>query len=131
MVVERHRASGFIMAELIVSVAVLGLVITGLGVTLAGFARFNGTQWARQQCLAAAQAQLDSLVATGRPLSEANIERLWPDMTVAMDRTPGQGQWRGLDLVEVTATENRYPRRATVRLARYILSDAGSDEGER
>jgi type II secretory pathway pseudopilin PulG len=117
------------MAEVIVSVSILAMVFAGLGITLAGFARFNGAQWARQQCLAAAQAQLDSLVVTGRPLTEDDLERLWPHMTVATNRTPGRDQWEGLDLLEVTASMNHSPLRATVRLARYVLPTADSDEG--
>ena len=119
----------FVLAELIVSMTLLAMIIAGLGMTLAGFTRFNGIQWARQQCLAAAQAQLDSLVATGRPLSETDIERLWPRMTVTTKRSPGQGQWEGLDRVEVTASESSYPLRATVSLARYMAPSQGLDEG--
>ena len=129
MKINHSSIRGFVMTEVIVSVVTLGMIVTGLGFMLAGFTRFNGTQWARQQCLAAAQAQLDSLTATGRLLSEAEIERLWPGMIVSTRRTPGAGPWEGLDRVEVTATKKNYPLRATVLLARYVIPSSSEDEG--
>ncbi len=127
---KRGKASGFLMTETIVAITLLGLILTGLGVTVAGLARFNRYQWARQQCTAAAQAQLDSLTATGRPLSGQDIAQLWPDVTLTTDRAPGEGQWDGLELLQVTATTDTRPRHAAVRLARYVRPGLGLGEGE-
>jgi type II secretory pathway pseudopilin PulG len=117
------------MAELIVAMTLLGLILAGLAVTLIGTARFNRYQWARQQCIAAAQAQLDSLTATGKPLADEDIARLWPDVNVTTDRSPGQQQWQGLELVQISATSGTHPRPAVVHLARYIRLVPESREG--
>lgn len=118
--VKRRRASGFLLAELIVSITVVGMIVVGLVVTMQVAARSNRYQWSRQQCIAAAQAQIDSLTATGKPLADEQIQRLWPKVTVVVDRSAGQGQWAGLELFQVTATMQATSHPARVRLARYV-----------
>ncbi len=54
--------------------------------------------------MAAAEAQLDSLTATGRPIDDTQLKRLWPDVEVVTDRTPGVAPWDGLELVRIAAT---------------------------
>ena len=109
------------MAELATATALLGLLIVGMTISLSGFSMFNRYQWTRQRCLAAAQAQLDSVLVTGRPIEPPEIKRLWSEVTVAVERTPGAGAWDGLELVQVTATGRPAGARAvTVRLARYV-----------
>lgn len=108
------------MAEVIVGAILLGLAITGLAVSLQGFSMMNRYQWTRQRCVAAAEAQLDSLAATGTPIEESEIKRLWPEAKVAVDRSAGQGSWDGLELVRVTATGKAGARAVTVRLERYF-----------
>lgn len=129
MLNQRRNPGGFLLVELIVAIALLGLILAGLGLTVAGLGRFNRYEWARQQCLAAAQAQLDSLAATGEPLGVEDIERLWPDVTLTTDRLAGEGQWDGLELVQVAATMSTHPRPADVRLARYVRPAGRDREG--
>ena len=45
-----------------------------------------------------------SLTATGTPISDADISRLWKDVTVTVEESDGSGQWTGLKLLNVTAT---------------------------
>ncbi len=115
----RH-ARGFLLAELIVSIAIAGMIVMGLVISMQGAAAFNKYQWSRQQCIAAAQAQIDTLTATGTPLADEEIQRLWPKVTVVVERSAGQGQWAGLELVQVTARMKVTARPAQVRLARYV-----------
>ncbi len=126
----KSKADGFLMTELIVAIVLLSLILAGLGITVAGITRFNRYQWARQQCTAAAQAQLDSITATGRPLSGGDIARLWPDVTLTTDRTPGEGRWDRLELLQVKATTDTHPRQVTVCLARYVRPRLSLTEGE-
>lgn len=122
-IAERTRQDGFVLAELAVSTALLGLVIAGLAVSMQGFSMFNQYQWTRQRCVAAAEAQLDSLAATGKPIGEGELKRLWPEVDVVMDRTAGVAPWEGLQLVRITATGTTGARKAAVRLERYIRMD--------
>ena len=111
---------GFLMTEIIVALTVLGLLLAGLGVSLAGSARFNRYQLTRQQCIAAAQAQIESIAATGQPVPNQEVTRLWPGLTVSIKETPGAGQWQGLTLVEVTALGKTYGKNVEIRLSRYL-----------
>jgi type II secretory pathway pseudopilin PulG len=118
--VKRRQADGFLLTELIVSMTLVGLIIVGLTVSMQGAAAFNRYEWSRQQCIAAAQAQIDSLTATGTLLSKDQINRLWPKVTVSVERSAGEGQWARLELLQVTATTKAGPHLAQVRLARYV-----------
>ena len=111
------------MAEVIVGTALLGLILVAWTVSLQGASMFNEYQWTRQRCTAAAAAQLDSLAIIGKPIDEAEIKRLWPDVDVAIDRTAGDASWNGLQLLRVTATGRAGARVVTVRLERYIRTD--------
>jgi len=123
MVAERTGNKGFLTAELAVSIALLGLILAGLATSLQGFARLNHYQWTRQRCVAAAEAQLDSLTVTGKPVDDAELKRLWPEVNVAVDRRAGVTPWDGLDLVRITATGRTGAREVTVRLERYVKMD--------
>jgi len=137
------RKRGFLLAELIVSMALLGLIIAGLAVSMNGFEMVNNYEWARQRCTAAAEAQLDSLIATGAAITPQELQRLWPgvELLVTVDFPPagatkaagaedrgrdpnaaadGGAAWSGLKLIQVTATARPGPRQVTVRLARYV-----------
>ena len=68
------------LMEIIIAVFLLGVLITAFTLSLSGFARFNRFQLVRQQCVSAAQAELDSIAATGEPIPEEDMKRLWPKL---------------------------------------------------
>jgi type II secretory pathway pseudopilin PulG len=117
------------MTELIVALSLLGLIFAGLAMSMHGFGAFNRYQWARQQCIAAAQAQLDSLAARGTPIDAQTSQRLWPAVDLTLQRTPGTGQWQGLELCQVSATAQAGPKRVRVELARYMQPTPPTPEG--
>jgi len=129
-----HRQSaiarGFLLTELIVALSVLGMLLAGLAFSLTGFAKFNRYQLIRQQCISAAQAQLDSIAATGRPIPDEDFSRLWPRLTVAIKQTPGVGQWQGTQRVEVTASGKSSRKEVSIQLSRYILGERSPAEGK-
>jgi type II secretory pathway pseudopilin PulG len=108
------------LAELIVAMSLFALLLAGLTVSVGGFGAFNRHQWARQQCIAAAMAQLDSVAATGAPIDTDKCKRLWPRVTVSLERTPGEGQWAGLERIDVKAGAQAGPRQVVVKLSRYV-----------
>ena len=130
MIVQRNRHGGFLTAELLVSIGLLALILAGLGVTMRAVAAFNEYQWARQQCTAAAQAQLDSVTAVGVTIEPNELTRLWPTVDLDVRRQAGQGPWEKLVLVQVTAGTQAGPRRVTVDLSRYVQSRRPGGEGE-
>lgn len=116
-------------AEVLTAVGVLGVLMAGLAVSLRGFSMFNEVQWARQRCTAAAEAQLDSMTATGKPLGPRECKRTWPNVDVSLRREGGQAQWAGLELIQVTAATRAGSRTVTVHLARYVRPPADVAEG--
>jgi type II secretory pathway pseudopilin PulG len=129
-----HRQSavarGFLLTELIVGLSVVGLLLAGLIFSLTGFAKFNRYQLIRQQCIAAAQAQLDSIAMTGRPIPDEDLSRLWPGIAIAVKQTPGEGQWQGTHRLDVTASGKSARTEVSIRLSRYIFGEKSSAEGK-
>jgi type II secretory pathway pseudopilin PulG len=117
---SKRRFAGFLLVEIIVSLTVLAILLAGVAFSLNGMAKFNRYQLVRQQCIAAAQAQLDSLTATARSISEEDFSRLWPGLKVSIKETEGTDQWQGLKLVEVTTSGKSFRNQVQIRLARYI-----------
>jgi type II secretory pathway pseudopilin PulG len=72
---EKEKYGGFLLTEIIVAMALLGLIISALAVSLRGFGSLNRYQLVTQQCISAAQAQLDSMTATGKPIPGEDCRR--------------------------------------------------------
>ena len=123
MSVKSKKYGGFFITEIIIASAILGLLLVGLALSLYGFAKFNRYQLVRQQCIAAAQAELDSITITGKPIPDEDFKRLWPKLGVNIKSSAGTGQWQAMRLVEVTANGMSFSKEVKVQLARYVLAD--------
>ena len=120
---KRKKYGGFTLIEIMVSVAVLGLVLGGLALSLHGFAKFNRIQWMRQHCIEAAQAQLDSIAVTGEAIRDEDFKRLWPNLSFSIKESAGAGQWEGMKLIEITASGKSFSKEVKVQLCRYFLAE--------
>ena len=116
----RRRNNGWLTVEIITAIGVLSIVLFGFIKTMSATGRLNRLLLARQQCTAAAQAQLDCLEATGEQLSPEDIARLWPGLEVAIEESAGEDDWKGLRLVKVTATNKSLHKEVKVQLCRYF-----------
>ena len=123
MSVKNKKYGGFFITEIVVALSILAILLVGLALSLYGFAKFNRYQLVRQQCIAAAQAELDSITTTGKPIPDEDFKRLWPKLGVNIKRSVGTGQWQAMTLVEVTATGKSFNKEVKVQLARYILGN--------
>ncbi len=127
---KKRRSGGFIFAEIAVGLTVMAMLLAGVAFSLNGIAKFNHYQLVRQKCIAAAQAELDSLTATGRPIEDEDFKRIWPQLSVSIEQSTGQGQWQGTRLVKVT-TSGRYLRKQVIiELSRYISEGKLLAEGK-
>lgn len=124
----KHK--GYLLTEIVVSIAVLGILTLTFAISLNGFARFNRVQLVRQQCTAAAQAQLDNIATMGKPVPDEEFHRLWPKLNVSIKNTDGTGQWQGLNLVQVETSGMAFNRPVKVQLSRYIAAESLSAEQE-
>jgi hypothetical protein len=117
--VRTTARQGFLLTEAVVSVVLLGALIATAASLQASSARANRSVLLRLRCIAAAQAALDSLAATGEPLAEADVRRLWPGLRVEVRAEPGKGEWAGLTLA-IAAARAGGGRGIVVELRRYV-----------
>ncbi|HET6430046.1 MAG TPA: hypothetical protein VM389_01975 [Phycisphaerae bacterium] len=122
---NRSAAGGWLVAELLVGMSLIALIIGALAAVSFQARQLEELHVLKQQCLAAGQGQLDSISATGRALSDADVQRLWPGVETAIARADGAGDWAGLTRVSVTATARRNQRTVRVELARYVPGKEG------
>ena len=121
MLKKKKKYNGFLLIEFTVAIFVLGALIIAFALSLNGYARFNRVQLVRQQCTAAAQAQLDSIATTGNPIPDEYFQRLWPKLGFSIKQSDGTGQWQGLNLVEVEANGMSFSQPVKVKLSRYMV----------
>ena len=113
------------MVELTVGLAIVGILMISLAMSLDAFAKLNRSQLVRQQCISAGQAQLESLAVRGESISDEDFARLWPRLAVSIERSGGTGQWEGMELVKVTTSGKSFGREVKVQLSRYVLTGKG------
>ena len=129
MSTTNNKYRGFLLTEVIVAMGLLGLLLAGMALSLHGLAKFNRYQLIRQRCIAAAQAQLDSIVTTGKSIGDEDVERLWPGLSLSVKRSPGTEQWQGLERLEVTASGKSFRKEVKIRLSRYVQAAQSAAEG--
>ena len=117
---KEKKYKGIFLVELFVGLTVLGFLLVCLALSIYGYAKFNQYQSVRQQCIAAGQAQLDSITATGNPVSQDENKRLWPKIDVTIEQSDGSGQWTGLKLVRAKTQGMSFNTPVNVELSRYI-----------
>ncbi|OHB54404.1 MAG: hypothetical protein A2173_06620 [Planctomycetes bacterium RBG_13_44_8b] len=125
---KKKICDGFLLAEMIVALTVTGILLVGFTLSLHAFATFNSYQLVRQRCIAAAQAQLDSIAATGQAVADEDFQRLWPKLNVSIKKSAGTGQWESMELVEVTTKGKSFRNEVKVQLSRYILTDSMKED---
>jgi len=119
----RRQSGGWTAIEALATIMILGMLLGGLGIAQWRMGEFNAVQHARRQCVAAAQAQIESLAARGKGMDGSDARRLWPGVSVAVEQSPGGGQWQGLTLVRATGSTEAKGRPVRVSLARYLPAE--------
>jgi hypothetical protein len=127
---RKRECGGFLLTEIIVALTVLATLLAGMAFSLNGLAKFNRYQLIRQQCIAAAQAELDCLTSTGKPIKDEDFSRIWPGLSVSIEKSDGQGQWQGIQLVKVRTNGKYLRKHVTVELSRYVSRDEPLAEGK-
>ena len=91
----RHtrQRGGWIVVEGLAALGILATLLAGLMLSQWRIGEFNAVQLARERCVAAGQAQLESIAARGQTIDPERIERLWPGVRVSVGRSAGRGQW--------------------------------------
>lgn len=115
------RNSGTLIVEVMVALMVLGTIILTLAASLNAFGKFNKYQLVRQQCISAAQAQLDSITTTGKTIGDKELTGLWPKVTLSVERQQGIDIWKSSELVRVTAKAKASRKDVTIEMSRYVF----------
>jgi hypothetical protein len=117
---KARKMRGWITFEVIAGITLLGLISGAFAVTMNQSGKLNRIQLTRQQCLAAASAELDSLTVTGERIDPKDFARLWPRLGSNIAYSSGTGQWKGLRLVKVTVTGRAGSKEVKIELSRYL-----------
>jgi hypothetical protein len=119
--------AGWIAIEAMTAIVLLGVLAASYTMLQRSTAALNEAHLERQRCILAAEAQLDSLTATGQALDPAEVERCWPGVRTEVLRRAGEGAWEGLPLatVSATATVPASGREIRVELSRYLPAEGG------
>lgn len=116
----RHRKNnGWLLTEIAVTLFVLASFFMVMISATATFGRFNRLLLDKQRCVAAARAQVDSVVSTGQALKAEDFKRLWPRLEVDVDIRDGAGDWKGLKLCVVTTRAKVRKRYIEIQLSQY------------
>jgi len=102
MILSRHRRTGFFTLEVLTSLVLVTTVLAAFAYSLAQFTRFSNLLMTRQRATLAAEAVLNEIRAGHEPTPTELAER-FRDLTFAIQREPGTGDWKGLSRVSVEA----------------------------
>jgi hypothetical protein len=119
---KHKKYSGIMTIEVVTAIFLLITLTAVLLTSLRFYGHYNRLQWTRQRCLAAAQAQLDSIMVQKVTLSQEDIHRLWPGVKCTIEKQPGLDQWKDLDLYTATTTAQVRKRTVLIQMKRYIKS---------
>ena len=117
---NKIKISGFIAIELHTGILLLVMLLFCFAVSMNGFARVNDYHLVKQRCIAAAQAQLDSIELTGTELSKKQFESLWPKIDCFIEQTSPTDQWKGTKLIKVSTGADSFNHKVKIELCRYI-----------
>lgn len=117
---NKLKTNGFLALEMQTSVILLALLLFCFTVGMNGFARINDYHIVKQRCIAAAQAQLDSIEMTGAELEKEKFESLWPKVEYQIQQSFPDEQWKGTKLIRVSAASQSFNHKVKIELCRYI-----------
>lgn len=116
---KRRKNNGWVATEVVTTIGILALLFVVLEASMSTARKFNKYQLVTQQCIAAGQAQLDSIAATGETIPKEDFQRLWPGIKFDIVQTPGSGQWQGTRLIKVTTAGRSVNRAKDVKVQLY------------
>ncbi len=108
------------MTEIFITIAILILLTGALAAGVNASRKSNHYHHARQQCIAAGAAQLEAITVSGQELTPAEIERLWPGITVTVTESAGGGEWENMRLLQVKTQAQTLGRMISVSQRRYL-----------
>jgi len=125
MMKMNRKHKGMLSVELVVAISVLATIIGVLVALGNSYGKLNNNLWARHICNNAAQAQMDALATTGKPINDSTFEKLWPGVTCTIEKSDGSGTWRGLQRIDLTLSKKVKQNDVQIHLTRYLPATEG------
>ena len=123
MNIKHLKRSGWLTIEMVIAIGIMATLISVLGVVGNTFKKVEDQRWTRHTMLTAAQAQMDAIVVTGKPIDEDTFRRLWPKVQCTVDISQGAGQWQGLQKIRLELSAKARERTVKTSMVRYISAD--------
>ena len=117
---RRKFRNGWMFVDLTITMFILTMLFVCLSITMKGMRGYNRLNLTRQQCLSAAQAQMDSIAARGNTIGDDDMGRLFEGVGVSIERKPGQGVWKGMEAVTILANKRSGKQDVNIELMRYV-----------
>lgn len=122
---KSRKYKGLLSVEFVVAISVLATIISVLVALNVSFGKLNNNLWARHSCNNAAQAQMDAIAFTGKPIDDDKFKELWPGVTCQIETGEGAGQWQGLKRIDLTVRKKVKQKEIQVHLIRYLPTAEG------
>lgn len=118
---DKKLRPGFLMLETTASIVMILLLMGALTWSLAEYSRHAERVRTQARAFAAAESVLNEIRAGVREEAAVYSER-FKGLAVDIQRTPGEGDWKGLTLVAVRVSEVRpdEPPRPMAELSGYV-----------
>lgn len=123
--------NGWILVDFTVSMFITTMLLICLSLTMTATGGYNRLNLTRGQCLSAAQAQMDSLAVRGRLIGAGDMGRLFEGVQISVDRNPGQADWKGLELISISASKQSGKQNVNIKLTRYMPQGKGLQSNDR
>ena len=117
---RRKTRSGWMLIDVSITISLLLILLICLSLTITASRGYNRYNLTRRQCLSAAQAQMDSLAARGHLLGGEDMARLFDGVEVSVERKAGDGDWQGMEMVQVFAVKKSGKQNVRIGLQRYM-----------
>lgn len=129
---KQKNNRGYLLIEVVAALTVLGIMLGVFSQLLSSSSNASKRLIARQKCIAAALAQLDSLDYTGQMLSAEQIDLLWPNVQVELEQSVDTEPYRGFVKYTATARLTLGSNEISSRQVRYMPgnSDTGRTKDE-
>ena len=117
---QRKTRNGWMLVDITVTISIMVMLFICLSLTMTATSGYNRLNLTRVQCLSAVQAQMDSLTARGRLIADEDMARLFEGIQISVSRKTGQGDWKGLELVSISASKQSGRQNVHIQLERYM-----------
>jgi len=123
---RRRRIRGVFFLEALCALVLIGMTLWAVSELVMTYDRMQEHVIAHRRAQLAAEGQMERFRSDRPPPEGTSKIDAAGDIRLRIERHPGEGDWKGLEHVQITATvASRHGRRVTYRLAAYLYFEPG------